>query len=798
MKNKLAQILLLAFLILINGKIINAKEFSFNTESMEVLKKGTVITAKNGVVQSHEDGVKITSGTFYLDKITSILKAGKGNISFLELDIIIEADEFLYNNTLSNLFTDGNVKLTDGKNKISIMSEKIFFDKKNQIIKSSTKTIIKDDLGNIFNVGSFKYTLNDSLIRINDAKLIDINNNLFTFEKAYFNLESKKLIGKDISINFDTQYLQLGGEPRIKGNTISHNEDNTVVRGGVFTTCKKNDDCPPWQFSADEIKHDKKKKTIYYKNAWLKIYDKPILYFPKFFHPDPTVKRQSGFLMPTFSNSSSVGSSLNVPYYKVISKSSDMTFKPRFFSNDKIITQAEYRGVYPNLKYNIDSSLLMQKGKNSKSHLFLETFKDLNLSQFNESNLDLKIQLTSNNTYLKTYRIDSPINDNLTSLTSSLDFDVYRDDFSFQTNIVAYEDLSKNDSDKFEFVYPSFKLSKEIETPTELGIVGNFTINSSGFLKNYNTNIFEEVLINDLAFNSDSLLTEKGFKNNFKILIKNINTKGKNSKKYGNTLNNKMASLLQINTSYPLKKNDEDFTSLFKPIASIKYSPNRNNKSLGEEDRRVDLNSIYNLNRIASNDAVEGGTSLTYGFEYKKSNKINDKEIFNSKLANIIRLKENKNLPNNNDIGAKTSDIFGNFNYIPNSIFKIGYDFAIDNNLKDKKYQSLNTAISVNNFVTSFEYVNENNTLAATSYIANKTSYNFDDKTNFSFSTRANKKTNMTEFYNLMYQYRNDCLIASVEYNKDYYNDRDLSPEENIFFKLSIIPFGEVTSPSLR
>ena len=30
----------------------------------------------------------------------------------------------------------------------------------------------------------------------------------------------------------------------------------------------------------------------------LKIYDVPILYFPRFFHPDPTVKRQSGFLMP--------------------------------------------------------------------------------------------------------------------------------------------------------------------------------------------------------------------------------------------------------------------------------------------------------------------------------------------------------------------------------------------------------------------------------------------------------------------------------------------------------------------
>ena len=59
---------------------------------------------------------------------------------------------------------------------------------------------------------------------------------------------------------------------------------------------------------ARKIRHDKLKKTIYYDHATLKLYDVPIFYFPYFFHPDPTVKRQSGFLIPTFSNSTNVGS----------------------------------------------------------------------------------------------------------------------------------------------------------------------------------------------------------------------------------------------------------------------------------------------------------------------------------------------------------------------------------------------------------------------------------------------------------------------------------------------------------
>ena len=47
----------------------------------------------------------------------------------------------------------------------------------------------------------------------------------------------------------------------------------------------------------------------------------------------------------------------------------------------------------------------------------------------------------------------------------------------------------------------------------------------------------------------------------------------------------------------------------------------------------------------------------------------------------------------------------------------------------------------------------------------------------------------MTEYYNLIYEYKNDCLIASLEYDKDYYTDADLKPEETLMFKITIVPF---------
>ena len=76
--------------------------------------------------------------------------------------------------------------------------------------------------------------------------------------------------------------------------------------------------------------------------------------------------------------------------------------------------------------------------------------------------------------------------------------------------------------------------------------------------------------------------------------------------------------------------------------------------------------------------------------------------------------------------------------------------------------------------------------------------YNFNETKSFTFKTRENKKTKATEFYNLIYEYANDCLKAAIEYNKDYYVDRDLKANESIFLKLTIIPFGKTTSPNLN
>jgi len=122
----------------------------------------------------------------------------------------------------------------------------------------------------------------------------------------------------------------------------------------------------------------------------------------------------------------------------------------------------------------------------------------------------------------------------------------------------------------------------------------------------------------------------------------------------------------------------------------------------------------------------------------------------------------------------------------------------LDNNLKDTNLNSLSTTIKVNNFVTNFEFLEERNLIGSKSYISNNTTYKFDSKNSIKFGTRKNKEIDLTEFYNLVYEYENDCLRAALEYNKSFYTDDDIKPEEELFFSITIIPFSKLNSTNLN
>ncbi len=793
MKNKLLKHILLYIFIC---NISFAEQYRFETSEIEIINEGNVIYAKNGKAVSTDGNLEIIAEKFEFVKDLDILNAFNGVAFFKPDNLKIEFNEIKLDQLNSITSAKDKIKITDLTKKISIETSSVTFDRKKKILESQSQSVLKDNQNNIINTKSFIYNIKDSVLKLQNVNLKDFNKNNFQIETAFLNILSNQLIGQDISIDLNNKTFNKDNEPRIKGKSIIYNNGITEISKGIFTTCKKTDKCPPWQLSAEKITHNPKKEIIDYKNALLKVYDIPVMYFPKFFHPDPTVIRKSGFLIPSLKNSANSTNYVSIPYFKVISQNKDFTLTPRIYSNNSLLLQTEYRQENKDTSHISDFSFFEDKEKNSKSHFFYSYKKLMNFANFDEGDINLKIEKTSNDTYLRKNKISSTLLKSLNVLENTFGINLFSEKLSFTSEFKVYEDLDKENNDRYEFILPKLDITKKIENFTSLD--GNFILKSYNLIKSYNTNILEKININNLIFNSNPKFSNLGFKNNYEFIIKNVNSDAKNSSSYQEDTNIYLSGLFQFNSSLPLIKKTNNYFNILSPKIALKISPNYTKDISQNDGNRLDVNNIYNFDRLSTNDVLEGGASLTLGSDFSVFNNEKSREILAFKLANNLRLEENEDLPKRNQLNSKNSNFFGEITYSPNEILSTKYSVSTKNNLTDVNYENFNAKISLNNFVTTFDYINENNTIEKNSFLYSAVKFNLNDSNNIQFSTRENKSSNLTEYYNLIYQYKNDCLAASIEYNKDYYDDRDIKPEENIFLKLTIIPFGETSSPNLK
>ena len=473
----------------------------------------------------------------------------------------------------------------------------------------------------------------------------------------------------------------------------------------------------------------------------------------------------------------------------------DFTISPQIFFNNDLLLQNEYRQEGKNTSHISDFSIKKLE-KSSKSHFFSNTKKTL-YNNFELSELEINLEKTSNDTYLKSdkLKINTNPNYNQSLLNSYIKFNATSEDYKIFSELSIYEDLTKNkNSDKYQFVYPNFTLSKLIKTPFDKN--GKLNFETSGSNRKKETNVNETHLINDFDYSSNLFFSKLGFVSNFDVLLKNTIKKGNNSKDYSDETETQNYSSFLINSSLPLKKKHSKYLSNLNPKILFSFNPDKS-ENLSDLDRKINTTNIFSKNRLGLNDSIEGGQSITLGFDYDLLDKMSNK-ISGISLGQIYRDTNDKRLPIKTKMQNKASDVVGKFYLNPSDKFNLNYDFSADNNLDTINSSKIETNLTVNNFVTSFEFLEENNEIGTESYFQSNIKYNFNNSSSILYNTRRNRKTNLTEYYNLIYEYKNDCLVAAIEYNKDYYQDRDLKPNEQIFFKLTITPFASVNTPSLK
>ena len=142
-------------------------------------------------------------------------------------------------------------------------------------------------------------------------------------------------------------------------------------------------------------------------------------------------------------------------------------------------------------------------------------------------------------------------------------------------------------------------------------------------------------------------------------------------------------------------------------------------------------------------------------------------------------------------MGQRSSNLFGSTTYSFSKMFDINYNFALDNDLKTFEYNSVGLNLNINRLVSKFNFIEENGKMGDSNALENTTTLNFDESNYLTFKTRRNRKINLTEFYDLVYEYKNDCLTAGVKYKKTYYQDRDYKPKQDLLLTITLFPLTQ-------
>ena len=450
----------------------------------------------------------------------------------------------------------------------------------------------------------------------------------------------------------------------------------------------------------------------------------------------------------------------------------------------------------------------------------------LDLEGFTNSSLQINYEKISNDTYLKLFNfIKSPIwIKNKSSIVSNIDLVLDTDDYNFGTSIRRDESLRGLNSDRYSYTLPAYNFSKDFLLDN---LTGSFNFSTSGSHSLHTTNISDTKIGNNLNYTSGNDYTDFGIKKIYSVQVKNSNTMSDSSIRYKNSPQSELMSAYYFDTSLPLEKNNESRRNRLTPKISFRLSPH-DMKNHTNTSRRVGIGSVFTKNRLNLNDSFETGESITLGIDFKKEkvNQINkvveiegvaidydnlttseieeklegvsdfkEKEVteilnyFDFRLATVLRFNKEKYIPEISSINEKSSSIFGLIKFAPNKNINLSYDYSLTNDFNTLEANSLDVEFISDNFSTRFNYAETGGIVGHASTVSNTTKYTFHDVNTLSFSTRRNRRTSLTEFYDLVYEYRNDCLTANIKYRKDYYNDVDIVPIEELFFSITIIPF---------
>lgn len=523
--------------------------------------------------------------------------------------------------------------------------------------------------------------------------------------------------------------MLLVDRSRLAANTARRTGGNyTQLVHAVYSPCDlcaSDPTAPPiWQLKAREITDNHAQKRVEFHDAVMQIHGWPIFYTPYLSMPEPNVRRQSGFLMPSIGNSNVLGAHVTIPYYWAIGRSEDLTLVPRFTSRAGPALGTEYRQRFSNGAIDAIGSInysSMTPGMHDqlRGHINARGIFDLN----DDWRTGFDLQRVSDDAYLLEFGYGNPFLNAMIShaylqgfgVRSATDADAYLfqpllPGISESTQPIVMPVINRDwytGADRFggrwHLNANLLDIVRQVGTQTRRISLGGYWQRSffDGIGGKYDFTARlrgDAYSVSNLSNLSNPDLPAAFFPQNGLPPVEPVPS---------NYFMARIFPQLGLKWSYPVTHALGNWRALVEPIAATFLAPSSGNnfKIPNEDSLAFDYNvtDLFRADRLPGYDVLDTGQRIDYGAKFALYRK--DSGRLRLLVGQSYRAEKNPYFPAGSGVENRLSDIVGGVVLSPSSYLDLIYRFRLDKSTLANRSQEIEVTAGPQNLQLNVNYL---------------------------------------------------------------------------------------------
>ncbi len=684
-------------------------------------------------------------------------------------NFLITADEANYDRENGVVVASGNVEIIHGDR--TLIADRLSYNQRTDTVTAFGNIILLEPSGDVFF---------SDYVELSD----EMKNGV---------IEKIRVLLSD-----DSRIAAAGGR-RIGGY-------RTEMVKAVFSPCeicREHPDRPPlWRIKAQEVIRDRVEQSISYRNASLEMFGVPVAYTPYLSHPDPTVERKTGFLVPRFGSTSGSGEFLQVPFFWAISEDKDATFDPIFTTKQYVIFSSEYRQRFDNGEFELSGAgahadrqsgtidSVEREGRELRGHVLSKGRFDLD----DTWRWGFDLQRASDRTYFDRFPFFGGFSN---ALTTTAYAEGFRGRNYAAANSYLFQDLRSDESLPAPPVVMPMLDYNHVGEPNKIG--GRWSLDANA-----------RVLFRGGGTDSRRISVKPGFLLPLYADAGHVTTLettlqadfynvSRASDESGSSVSGRFFPQAKLDWRYPFFRQAGPVLQLFEPVAGLVVSPNGSNSSdIPNEESNVvniDETNLVSADRIPGLDRVESGQRAFYGLRGELHGVGGG--FTTMFVGQSYRFRVDEDLSNTFGIEQHRSDYVGRIDVVPNENIDVRYRFRADKEDITPLRSELGFNVKTGPLRVSGEYIFFDSKAGTSDgkdaeELRAGISAAFHDDWTLSARTVRDLEQEESRENRLSLVYEDVCFRLNATFSRSYTSVAEVGRSDGVFFRLTFKHLGEV------